>query len=180
MVTIRTERPNDVMEREALLDRAYGPSRFTKASARLRAGRLPAEGLALVAVEHGRLAGTLRLWPISAGPDRPALLLGPLAVDPACRRRGIGASLIRCALREARRLAHGAVLLVGDASYYGRFGFSAEKTGALSMPGPYEPHRLLGLELATGALDGAGGAIRATGRTAAGSRRSAVAARRAA
>ena len=67
------------------------------------------------------------------------------------------------ALREARRLGHRAVLLVGDAPYYGRFGFSAEKTGALRLPGPYEQHRLLGLELKAGALDGARGLIRATG-----------------
>ena len=46
--------------------------------------------------------------------------------------------------QEAARLGHRAVLLVGDAPYYGRFGFSAEKTGALWLPGPYEKHRLLG------------------------------------
>ena len=55
------------------------------------------------------------------------------------------------------------MLLVGDAPYYGRFGFSAEKTGALRLPGPFEPERLLGLELKAGALDGARGLIRATG-----------------
>ncbi|MGB5799799.1 MAG: N-acetyltransferase, partial [Mesorhizobium sp.] len=64
----------------------------------------------------------------------------------------------------ARRLGHKAILLVGDAPYYGRFGFSAEKTGSLSMPGPYERHRLLALELAPGALDGAHGTLEATGR----------------
>jgi predicted N-acetyltransferase YhbS len=67
------------------------------------------------------------------------------------------------ALREARSRRHGAVLLVGDAPYYGRFGFSVEKTGALRLPGPYEQHRLLGLELKRGALDGARGLIRASG-----------------
>jgi predicted N-acetyltransferase YhbS len=95
-----------------------------------------------------------------AGVDRPALLLGPLAVDPACRNRGIGSALMWRAMREARR-THQAVLLVGDASYYGRFGFSAEKTGALWLPGPYEAHRLLGHEFVAGSLDGARGLIRA-------------------
>ena len=68
------------------------------------------------------------------------------------------------ALREATRLGHGAVLLVGDAPYYGRFGFSNEKTAALWLPGPYEPHRLLARELKPGALDGARGLISASGR----------------
>ena len=72
------------------------------------------------------------------GGTGPALLLGPLAVAPDCRKRGIGAALMQRALAAARRRGHGAVLLVGDAPYYGRFGFSAEKTAALRMPGPFE------------------------------------------
>jgi predicted N-acetyltransferase YhbS len=161
MVTVREERPGDGAARDALLDVAYGPARFTKASERLREGRLPA--LALVASEGRRIVGTVRLWQVSAGRDRPALLLGPLAVHPSCRRRGIGSTLVQHALREATRRRHGAVLLVGDASYYGRFGFSSEKTGALWLPGPYERHRLLGNELMAGALDGARGLISAGG-----------------
>jgi predicted N-acetyltransferase YhbS len=161
MVTIRHERPADVAAREALLDISYGPVRFTKTSERLREGRRP--GLSFVATEAGRIVGTVRLWPVTAGSGRPALLLGPLAVDPGCRKRGIGAMLVRHALCEATRRRHGAVLLVGDASYYGRFGFAAEKAGALWMPGPYEQHRLLACELAPGALDGARGLIGASG-----------------
>ena len=82
----------------------------------------------------------------------------------SCRNRGIGAGLVRRAVAEARRLGHGAVILVGDAPYYGRFGFSVEKTGRLRLPGPFERHRLLALELKPGALDGARGLIRAAGR----------------
>jgi predicted N-acetyltransferase YhbS len=89
--------------------------------------------------------------------------LGPLAVDPSCRKRGIGSTLVQHALREAARRRHGAVLLVGDAPYYGRFGFSNEKTGALWLPGPYERHRLLACELRPGVLDGAQGLIGACG-----------------
>lgn len=159
MVTIRQERPADVGAREALLDDAYGPARFTKTSARLREGRLPADRLSLVAIERGRLVGTVRLWPVALGRSRPALLLGPLAVDPGWRRRGIGAALVRRAIQDAAGLGHGAILLVGDAPYYGRFGFSAEKTGALWMPGFYDPRRLLALELVPGALDGARGLV---------------------
>jgi predicted N-acetyltransferase YhbS len=129
----------------------------------LREGRLPADGLSFVATERGRLVGSVRLWHVSAGPGRAALLLGPLAVQPDFRRRGVGAALMRRALEEAHRLGHRAVLLVGDAPYYGRFGFSAEKTGALWLPGPYEKDRLLGRELVPGALDGARGLINAAG-----------------
>jgi len=163
VATIRKELVKDIGAREALLDLCFGDARFAKASERLREGRLPADGLSFVATERGRFVGSVRLWHISAGPGRPALLLGPLAVHPDLRQRGIGAALMRRALEEARRLGHPAILLVGDASYYGRFGFSAQKTGALWLPGPYERHRLLGLELAPGALDGARGLISATG-----------------
>jgi predicted N-acetyltransferase YhbS len=159
MFTIRHEKPPDAAAREALLDLAYGPARFGKPSHRLRAGRNPADGLSLVAVEHGRVVGTVRLWAVTAGPASPSLLLGPLAVDPDHRRRGIGTALMRRALHEAQRRGHRAVLLVGDASYYSRFGFSAEQTGKLWLPGLDAPHRLLGCELAPGALDGARGRI---------------------
>jgi predicted N-acetyltransferase YhbS len=159
MVTVRKERPAEAATRDALLDLAYGPARFTKTSERLREGRRPE--LALVAAEGRRVVGTVQLWRVSAGPDRPALLLGPLAVAPDRRKRGIGSTLVHHALREAARRRYGAVLLVGDTPYYSRFGFSSEKTSALWLPGPYERHRLLGCELKPGALDGARGLISA-------------------
>jgi predicted N-acetyltransferase YhbS len=158
------ESDGDIAARENLLDRAMGPGRKRKSSEKLRRGRKPSEGLALVARgSDGSLAGTVRLWDVAAG-DRAALLLGPLAVDPALKGAGIGGALMRLAIEEARRLGHKAILLVGDAPYYARFGFTAEKTGALAMPGPYERHRFLALELEEGALDGAQGVLRATGR----------------
>lgn len=160
------ESDGDIATRENLLDRAMGPGRTRKSSEKLRRGRKPSEGLALVARgSDGSLAGTVRLWDVAAG-DRAALLLGPLAVDPSLKGAGIGGALMRLAIEEARRLGHKAILLVGDAPYYARFGFTAEKTGALAMPGPYERHRFLALELEEGALDGAQGVLRATGRKA--------------
>ena len=113
-------------------------------------------------MREGTLVGTVRLWHVSAG-GRPALVLGPLAVDPACRALGIGAALMHQALAAARARGHAAVILLGDAPYYARFGFSAEKTGALSLPGPFERDRLLAIEFADGALAGAEGMIVATG-----------------
>jgi predicted N-acetyltransferase YhbS len=138
--------------------------RFTKTSERLREGRLPADGLSLVAIERGRVIGTVRLWNVTAGPGRPVVLLGPLAVHPSERNRGIGTALTRRAIARARLAGHGAILLVGDAPYYGRFGFSAAATAALWMPGQYDRDRLLALELKPGALNGARGLVGATGR----------------
>ena len=141
---IRAERASDVVAREALLDRCFGENRHLRTCQRLRDGRAPAEGLALSALRRGRLVGTLRLWHVSAG-EVLALVLGPLAVDASCRDLGVGAALMRHALAEASARDHAAVILLGDAPYYARFGFSAEKTGDLSLPGPFERHRLLGL-----------------------------------
>jgi predicted N-acetyltransferase YhbS len=164
MITIRHETAFDVARRDALLDGAFGDCRFTKTAERLREDRLPEKGLSFVACADGRVVGTVRLWSIAAGPRRPALLLGPLAVASDFRQRGIGGELMRHALEQAQRRGHQAVLLVGDAPYYGRFGFTAEKTGALSLPGPHARERLLARELVPGALAGAGGLVRATGR----------------
>jgi predicted N-acetyltransferase YhbS len=159
---IRAERASDVAAREALLDACFGANRAARTCHRLRDGRAPAEGLALSVVRQGRLAGTLRLWHVSAG-GKPALMLGPLAVDPSCRGLGIGAALMKQALAAAGTRGHGAVILLGDAAYYERFGFTAAKTASLSLPGPFERERLLGLELRDGALDGASGLIMPTG-----------------
>jgi predicted N-acetyltransferase YhbS len=161
--TIRDERASDVAARETLLDACFGEGRQMRTCQRLRHERAPAEGLALSAVHGGTLVGTLRLWHVSAG-GVPALVLGPLAVDPGCRALGIGGALMSRALTLAKARGHGAVILLGDAPYYGRFGFSAQKTAELALPGPFERDRLLAIELRDGALDGAWGMIVPTGR----------------
>ncbi|MGV3552255.1 GNAT family N-acetyltransferase [Rhizobium sp.] len=167
---IDRENPGDVLARERLLDAAMGPNRKKKSSESIRRDRIPAEGLALVARdEAGHVIATVRLWDIQAGvtPEGravPALLLGPLAVDSAHEGKGIGGALMRAAILEAKKREHGAILLVGDAPYYERFGFSAAKTATLMMPGPFERHRFLGLELKDDWLDGVAGIIVPTGR----------------
>jgi len=161
MLTIDEEVPGEAGAREVLLDRAMGPERFAKTSQRLRDGRLPE--LALAAREGGRLVGTVRLWAISAAGAGSLLLLGPLAVAPECQGEGIGARLMRSALNRAAATGHGGVILVGDAPYYRRFGFSAALTQNLEMPGPVERHRFLGHELRPGALADARGLVRAAG-----------------
>jgi predicted N-acetyltransferase YhbS len=164
---IRGERASDIAAREALLDTCFGANRALRTCQRLRDGRAPAEGLALSVVRQGRLVGTVRLWQVSAG-GKPALVLGPLTVDPSCRKLGIGAALINHALAAATARGHRAVILLGDAAYYQRFGFSAEKTAKLSLPGPFERERLLGLELREGGLERARGLIVPTGAAIAG------------
>ena len=159
---IRAEKALDVVAREALLDACFGENRHLRTCQRLRDGRAPAEGLAFSAMAEGRLVGTLRLWHVSAG-GIPALMLGPLAVEASSRKFGAGTALMDHALAAATTRGHRAVILLGDAPYYARFGFSPEKMAELSLPGPFERDRLLGLELAAGALDGACGMIVATG-----------------
>ncbi|TPW30683.1 GNAT family N-acetyltransferase [Pararhizobium mangrovi] len=167
--TIASETAADVPAREALLDRAMGEGRFRKSSETLRRGRMPAEGLAFAARdEAGTLIGTVRLWHVEAGIDQtgtpvPALLLGPLAVAPEAASLGIGSALMCHAIAEAKTHGHRAILLVGDAPYYARFGFSAEKAATLTIPGPFERARFLGLELVEEALEGASGMLVAAG-----------------
>lgn len=162
MITIRDEIAADVPAREALLDRCLGERRTAKSSERLREGRLPAEGLALTAERDGVVVATVRLWHVEAG-GKAALLLGPLAVSPELQGEGLGRAMMREAIWRAACRGHGAVLLVGDAAYYERFGFSGDLPRDLAMPGPVERERFLGLELRDGALAGAAGVLVATG-----------------
>ncbi|WP_062014159.1 GNAT family N-acetyltransferase [Aureimonas sp. AU4] len=165
---IRAERAEDVGAREALLDAAMGAGRTRKSSEAIRRGRLPAQGLSLVSeTTDGVLAGSVRLWHVAAGERGgapvEALLLGPLAVARPFEGLGIGSQLMRRAIAEAAWRGHRAIVLVGDAPYYERFGFRAEAAAGLVMPGPFERHRLLGLELATASLQGACGLIQPNG-----------------
>lgn len=168
--TIDAENPGDVVARENLLDLTMGPNRRRKSSETLRRGRVSAEGLALVARDpDGHVIGTVRLWNVEAGVSREgmpvdALMLGPLAVDCAHEGKGIGGALMRAAIGEAKSRGHGAILLVGDAPYYERFGFFAEKAQHLVMPGPFERSRFLAIELKDGWLEGAAGMLVASGR----------------
>jgi len=162
MITFADECATDAPAREALLDRAMGKARVLKPSERLRRGRLPASGLALVARGGGKLVGSVRLWNVDAG-GKPALLLGPLAVDPATHGEGVGSALMNFAVARARDLGHRSIVLVGDPEYYERFGFSADFTQGLVMPAPVERRRFLALELSPSGLADASGLIVATG-----------------
>jgi predicted N-acetyltransferase YhbS len=153
--------PAPAREAEALLDAAFGLDRRTKASYRLREGSAPVPGLSFHAIDtaSGRLAGLVSFWPLRVHPvGTPALLLGPLAVHPAFQNGGLGAALMRAGLTAAREAGHVLVFLVGDEPYYGRYGF-APTPRRITLPGPYDPARLLHLELAPGALGDAAGLL---------------------
>lgn len=155
---ISPETPSDAAEVMALVERAFGPGRYAKAAERLREGNAFIPLLSFTAREDGRLVGTVRLWPIRIG-ERDALLLGPIAVDPDARNKGVGASLVERACEAAERAGHAVVLLVGDAPYFARMGFAALEPGRLILPGPADPRRTLVKALRPGALEGLGGQV---------------------
>jgi len=149
---------------EALLDGSFGPKRHTKTVYKLRRGVAHLPELSFVAMDDDgqggrKLVATIRYWPVLIGGSVQAVMLGPIAVDPAYRSAGLGATMIRYSLEQAKLLGHRIVILVGDAPYYVRFGFSREKALGLSLPGPVDPDRFLGLELAEGAMDGLTGMV---------------------
>jgi predicted N-acetyltransferase YhbS len=141
-----------------LNDRAFGPGRFARTAYRLRENVAPDLSLSVIARVGTFLVGSNRMTPVRAG-AAPALLLGPLAVEPAFRSRGIGEALVEHSLAAAREAGHKLVILVGDEPYYGRMGFRCVPPGRLTMPGPVDLSRLLHCELVPGAFDGVSGPV---------------------
>lgn len=158
LLTIAPERAHDDAEALALIDRVFGPGRYAKSAERLREGNSFLRELSFVAREGGVLVGAVRLWPVKIG-ERPALLLGPIAVDPAARDRGLGATLVERACEAAARAGHAVVVLVGDPPYFRRLGFEVLPAGAVALPGPADPQRILARALAPGALEGLAGVV---------------------
>jgi predicted N-acetyltransferase YhbS len=156
------EAPHQAQLVEALNDRAFGPGRFAKTAHRLREGRAGLPELSFVATDGDMLVGSVRYWPVAIG-GAPALLLGPLAVDPERQNQGIGKGLMEASLAKAAALGHRLVILVGDPPYYARVGFAPVPRGQMSLPGPVDPGRLLYLELQPGALADARGEVTAAG-----------------
>ncbi|MDQ5830402.1 MAG: N-acetyltransferase, partial [Actinomycetota bacterium] len=142
-----------------LHERAFGPGRFARTAYRIREGVPHRLDLSFTALDGSLLVGSVRLTPVTAG-NAPALMLGPLTVDPAFENRGIGRALIERALDAARAAGQGLVLLVGDEPYYSRFGFKRLPPGRLAMPGPVDPDRFLAAELRAGALTDARGPVK--------------------
>jgi predicted N-acetyltransferase YhbS len=148
-LTIMAETANDAQAIERLHRRTFGPGRFVLSAYRIREHMDHLLDLSFTA-----WIGTLLVG------DTPALLLGPLTVEPPFRSRGVGRALLDRALKDAKARGHRLVVLVGDEAYYGRVGFKAFPEGRASMPGPVDYNRLLVAELVEGAFSDASGAIR--------------------
>jgi predicted N-acetyltransferase YhbS len=158
-LTVLPETDADALPIERLHERTFGPGRFARTSYRIRE-RVPHRlELSFTARIGTLLVGSVRQTPIRIG-ETPALLLGPVTIEPPFRGRGIGQALTARALEAARGKGHRLVVLVGDEPYYGRLGFKPIPKGRVSMPGPVDPARLLVCELASGAFDGVAGPMR--------------------
>jgi predicted N-acetyltransferase YhbS len=158
-LTILPETPQDGPAIERLHERTFGPGRYARTAFRIREGRGHLLEFSFTARIGTLLVGSVRLTPVRIG-DTPALLLGPLTVEPPFRQRGIGLALMERALADARDKGHRLIVLVGDEPYYGRAGFKRIPKGQVRMPGPVDPGRLLVAELVEGAFAGVKGPIR--------------------
>lgn len=158
MYHLTPESADDRWEVEALYDTCFAPGRELLSSYRLRDGVPSVGGLSHVARDaDGILAGAIRYWPVRIG-GAPALLLGPVAVHPTRQGEGLGGLLIETSLEKAVPLGWHRVMLVGDAPYYERFGFTLLTD--VVMPPPTNPARVLGRDLVEGAWDGIAGDVR--------------------
>lgn len=151
-VVVRAVLPGDAAAISELHGRAFGPGRFARTAYRIREGQPPYSQFCRVCLIDGRLAAAVRLSPICIGGTPGALLLGPLAVDPAFANQGYGRALVANALEAAREAGIGIVVLVGDEPYYGKLGFRPIPHGQIALPGPVNPDRLLAAELTPGRL----------------------------
>ena len=158
-ITILPETPEDALPIERLHERTFGPGRYARTAFRIREGIGHSLDLSFIARIGTLLVGSLRLSPVRIG-EAPALLLGPLTIEPPFRDRGIGMALMQRAIADAKAGGHRLIVLVGDEPYYARVGFKRIRKGQVKMPGPVDPARLLMLELADGAFEGVTGEVR--------------------
>lgn len=157
MFNLMTETPDDWWEVEALYDLCFAPGREALSSYRLRDGVDPVASLSLVARDaDGTLGGAIRYWSVRIA-SAHALLLGPVAVHPTHQGEGLGAVLIETSMAAAASMGWERVLLIGDAPYYGRFGFA--RLDGVVMPPPTNPERVLGHALCSGAWDDIAGEV---------------------
>jgi predicted N-acetyltransferase YhbS len=159
-ITILPETADDALAIERLHERTFGPGRYARTAYRIREGTAHDQALSYTARVGTLLVGSLRLSPVRIG-ETPALLLGPLTIEPPFRDRGIGLALMQRAMADARERGHKVVILVGDEPYYARVGFKRIiPRGRVKMPGPVDPARLLFAELTEGAFEGVKGTVR--------------------
>ncbi len=154
MIKISREKIDDSYEIEVLLDLVFGLGRETLSSYRFRDGIERINDLSyILRDDFAVLVGVIRFWPVLLGNQRlPALLLGPLGVHPTRQGEGLGELLIRASLNKAIKLGWKRVILIGDAAYYTRFGFSRKRVSKLYLEDKVNSGRLLGRELVFGSM----------------------------
>jgi len=157
--TILTEKPEDAAAIERLHERTFGPGRYARTAYRIRERMAHRLDLSYTARIGTLLVGSVRLTSVCVG-DTPALLLGPLTIEPPFRDKGIGKAMMERALKDAKEKGHKLVVLVGDEPYYARVGFKRVPKGTIAMPGPADPARILAIELTEGALANVSGTVR--------------------
>lgn len=149
--TIQSETPSQFDAIEQLAADAFGPGRFAKSAFRLREGVPHEADLSFVAMENDKIVGSVRQTRIRIG-DQEALVLGPLVVASGVMNNGIGAALMEYSMAAAKEGPHRLVILVGDESYYAKFGFKQVPYGQIKLPGPADPARILCCELVPDSL----------------------------
>ena len=156
--TLRRERPEDILGIRSVVSEAFGRSGEANLVDALRtAGALT---LSAVADMGGRLAGHVGFSPITIGGVHHALALAPVAVAPQYQRQGIAAALIRWSLAECQRLQRHIIVVLGEAAYYRRFGFTSASMYGISCPFPVPDDAYMVLELQPGAARGIRGVVK--------------------
>ncbi len=127
---------------EVINEEAFGPGRHTRAAARIREQGPHDRSLSFVCADDGETIASVRMTPVLAGGVK-GHMLGPLAVRPSHKNKGIGRELVRIAIAAARRKGSEAVILIGDLPYYMPLGVEKVAYAALDFPGPVDPNRVL-------------------------------------
>lgn len=173
VVATRSVTPDDLPAIAAMHARVFGPGRFARSAYRVREGTPDVSPFCRAATLGNTLIAAIRMTEIgfvsqivaggeaSALPATRALLLGPLAVDDAYAGQGYGKRLVGEVIEAAREAGIGVIVLVGNTSYYARFGFAAVPAGQIRMPGPADPARILAAVLVDGSLACCSGVVRA-------------------
>lgn len=146
---VRQETPSDYFLIEQMQDEAFGPARFERTAFKIRDGVKQEASLCLVGELDGKIAGSVKLTPITIG-DSPSMLLGPLTVHSAFKGMGLGGILLKTVAAKAKEQGVHSILLVGDHPYYGPHGYKQIEHGHITLPGPVDLDRLLILMLGEG------------------------------